>query len=62
MKKFVFFEFIYLFCSYIHVYFRLVAFVREYIWQKTLLMEYSVRLELTRVYSLNDFQMVMSFI
>ena len=46
-KRFVFFR-INLFCSYIRVCFQLVAFVREHIWQKPLLIEYSVRLELTR--------------
>ena len=40
---------IYLFCSYIRVCFQVVAFVREHIWHKTLLMEYSIRLELIRV-------------
>ena len=49
---------IYLFCSYIHVCFQLVAFMREYIWHKALLMEHSMRLELTSVWSLNDFQLV----
>ena len=54
-----FLEFIYLFCSYIHVCFQLVAFVREHIWNKALLMGYSMRLELTSFCSLNDFQLVM---
>ena len=52
------FEFIYLFYSYIHVYFQLVAFVRERICC-ALLIGYSMRLELTRVCSLNDYQLVM---
>ena len=38
-----------------------VAFVREHIWYKALLMGYSMRLELTRVCSLNGFQLVMFF-
>ena len=50
---------IYLFCSDIRVCFQLVAFVRENIWYKALLMGYSMRLELTLVCSLNDFQLVM---
>ena len=41
--------FIDLFCSYIRVCFHLVAFVKEHIWHKALLMSYSMRLELTRV-------------
>ena len=53
--------FIYLFCSYIYVCFQLDAFVREHVWYKTLLMEYLTRLELTRVCSLNGFQLVMVF-
>ena len=37
-KTFVsFLGFIYLFCSYIHVCFQLVAFVREHVWHKALL-------------------------
>ena len=58
-KRFVFFELIYLFCSYMLVCFHLVAFVREHIWHKVLLMGYSMRLELTHVCSLNAFQLVM---
>ena len=58
-KRFVFFEIIYLFCSYIHVCFQLVAFFREHIWHKALLMGYSMKLELTLVRCLNDFQLVM---
>ena len=42
-----------------HACFQLVAFVREHIWHKALLMGYSMRLELTRVCSVNDFQLVM---
>ena len=53
-----FLELIYLFCSYIDACFQLVAFVREHIWQKALLMGYSMKLELTCVCSLNDFQLV----
>ena len=52
-------ERIYLFCSYVRVCLQLVIFVREHIWHKTLLMRYSIRLELTRVCSLSDFQLVM---
>ena len=55
-----FLEFIYLFHSYRRVYFQLVAFVKEHIWHKALLMGYSMRLELTRVCSLNYFQLLMS--
>ena len=51
-KRFVFFEFIYLFCSYICVCFQLVGFVIEHIWHKALLMRYSMRFELTRFCSL----------
>ena len=58
MKRFVFFR-IYLFCSYIHVCFQLVAYVREHLWHKVLLMGFSMRLELTHVCSLNDFHSVM---
>ena len=57
MKRFVFLR-IYLFCSYIRVCFQLVAFIREHIWHKVLLMEYSTRHELTPVCSLNDFHLV----
>ena len=58
-KRFEFFELIYLFCSYIRVFFQLDAFVRERILHKALFMGNSMRLELTRVCSLNDFQLVM---
>ena len=58
-KRFVFFLFIYLFCSYLRVCSQLVAFVREHICHKVLLMGYSMRLAPTRVCSLNDFQLVM---
>ena len=58
-KRFVFFKFIYLFCSYIRVCLNLVAFVRGHIWHKALLMGNSMRLELIRVYGLNDFQLIM---
>ena len=40
---------IYSFRSYIRVCFLLVAFVREHIWHKVLLIRYSMRLELSRV-------------
>ena len=56
-----FLGFIYLFFSYIRVYFHLHAFVKEHVWHKALLMEYSVRIELTRVCSLSCFQLVMGF-
>ena len=50
IMRFVFFNsFICLFCSYIPVCFQLVAFIREHIWHKALLMVYSMRLELTHV-------------
>ena len=39
--------------------FQLVAFVSEYTWHKALLIEYSMRFELTRICSLNCFQLVM---
>ena len=59
-KIFVFFlGIIYLFYSYIRVCFQLVAFIRVHIWHKALLMGYSMKLELTRVCSLNGFQLVM---
>ena len=58
MKRFMFFEFIYLFCSYIPICFQFVAFVREHIWYKALLMGYS-RLKLIRVCTLDDFLLVM---
>ena len=55
-KRFVFLlGFTYSFCSYIRVCFQRVAFAREPIWHKSLLMRYSMRPELTRVYSLNGF-------
>ena len=57
MKRFVFFG-IYWFCSYIHVCFQFDAFIRKHIWHKALLMEYSMRLDLSSVCSLNDFQLV----
>ena len=60
MKRFVFLlGFIYLFCSYIRVCFQLLAFVREHIWHKALLMGYSMKLEFTCVCSLNGFKLVM---
>ena len=48
-KRFVIFEFIYSFSSNIRVCFQFVAFVREHIWHKALLMGYSMKLELTCV-------------
>ena len=60
-KRFVFFECIYLFCSYIRVCFQLLAFAREHIWHKVWLMGYSMRLEITCVCSLNDFLLVIGF-
>ena len=42
-----------------YICFQLFAFVREHIWRNALLMEYLMRLELTRVFSLNGFQLVM---
>ena len=41
--------------------FQLVAFFREHVWHKALLMGYS-RLELTVVCSLNGFQLVIGFL
>ncbi len=52
------FFFLFLHTCYICVCFQLVAFVREYMWPKTLLMGYSMRLELTLVFSLNDLWLV----
>ena len=58
-RKYIYFlRFIYLFHSYIRVFFHLVAFVREQIWHQALWMGYSLRLELARVWSLNDFHLV----
>ena len=60
-KIFVFFEFIYFvltYVLYIYVCFQLVAFVREHMWYKALLMGYSMRLELTLVFSINDLCLV----
>ena len=57
-KWFVFLK-IYSFPSHIHVYFQLVAFIREPIWHKALWMGYWRRLELTCAWSLNGFQLVM---
>ena len=44
---------------YIHVFFHLVIFIREHILCKVLWMGCSMRLELTRVWSLNGFHLVM---
>ena len=41
------------------VFFQLVAFIREHIWHKALVMRCSMRLEIIRVCSLNSFQLVM---
>ena len=41
-----------------YVCFQLAAFVREHMWHKALLMEFSMRLELTLVSSLNDLWLV----
>ena len=38
----------------------LVYFVTEYVWHKALLMKYTIRLEFTRVCSLNGFRLGMS--
>ena len=62
IEIFIFVGFIFLFISYIFVCFQLVVFVREYTWHKALLMGYSMRYELTRICSLNAFQLVMGFI
>ena len=58
MKRFLF---IYLFIYFVLTYvcFQLVAFAREHIWHKALLIGYLMILELSRVCSLNDFQLVM---
>ena len=55
-KKFVF-SFLGFIYFYIRVCFQFVAFVRERIWHKVLLMGYSMRLEITCVCSLNGFQL-----
>ena len=60
-KRTVFFRMYLFFCSYIRVCFQLDTFVREHVWHKALLMWYSMRLELTRVCILNDFQLVIGF-
>ena len=59
-KRFVFFEFIFLFLHtcYINVCFQLVASVREHMWHKSLLMGYSIRLDLTLVSSINDLWLI----
>ena len=56
MKRFVFFEFIQFVLTFVlHIYicFQLVAFVREHMWHKNLLMSNSMRLELTLFSSIN---------
>ena len=60
-KRFAFFKFIFfLHTCYIYIYicFQLVAFVSEHMWHKALLMDYSMRLELTLVSSLNDLWLI----
>ena len=47
---------------YIFACFQLVAFVREHIWLKALLMGYSIRLELTLISSLNNLWLVWRFL
>ena len=42
----------------LYIFFQLVAFVREHMWHKALLMGYLMRLELTLVSSLNDLCLV----
>ena len=54
---FQFVAFVKVHMCYIYVCFQLVIFTREYMWHKALLMGYSMRLELTLVCSLNDFQL-----
>ena len=56
-KRFAFLGIMYLFCSYILGCFQLDAFVRQCVWYKALLVEYSFRHELTCVCSLNDLQL-----
>ena len=59
-KRFVFFNLFILFlhtCN-IHVCFRHVVFVSQHVWHKAFLMEYSMRLELTLVSSINDLWLV----
>ena len=73
-KRFLFFEFIYFVPTYVFIYiyiyiyiymcvcvcvcFQLVAFVREHMWYKALLMGCSMRVELTLVSSINDLWLV----
>ena len=59
-KGFIFLRFIYSFCSYIHVCFQRVAFVREHICHKAVLKAYKMRLELTHICSFNGSQFVRS--
>ena len=56
MMRFIFFR-IYLFISFLHMGMFLVAFIREHIWHKALLIGYSMRF--THVCSLNGFLLVM---
>ena len=56
-----FLVFIYLLIYYVRVCFQFDGFVRAHVWHKALLMVYSMRLELTRIRSLNGFQLVMFF-
>ena len=46
--------------SFLHTCFQLVVFVREHILHKSLLIAHSMRIECTRVYSLNGFQLVIT--
>ena len=54
-------SFIYSFCSHKRVCFQLDAFVREYVYDKALLMLYLISFQLTRFCSLNGFLLVMGF-
>ena len=60
-KRFVFIL-IHLFCFYVRFIYVYIAFVREYMWRKALLMECSMRLELTLFHSLNFFRLFVGFI
>ena len=57
-----FLGFIYLFCFYIHVCFQLDDFIREREWHKALVMEYSMRHELTCVCSFIVFNWLCFFL
>ena len=57
-KRFALFEFIFYFVL-TYVYVSSLLLSSENIWQKAVFMRYSMRLECTCIFSLNDFQLVM---